>query len=541
MLGQHLHQIGELIDGSKISGVKKGTRTAAQKIREKYVLYTQYQDDKLKEKEEIEERIEADWARMREWRKHAGNEGASLLDELNMYIQKSKMLEEKLKMEGIKLVNEKEKVRNALVVVRRKEQKMIKPCQKIIKLEEQYTDNSFLRAAMTSWVANTFDEVRFQFRAAQEKEKLRIEHHQKMRKARAQARIDVIQRVRDRRLLEACFMRFQEEEIEGRHRRLLYEMRMNYEDRFLVMQAQIAQALGDEEEAKALVEEQARRMEAQRAEVKEMTRLKKLAERELRAAKEDAEHARAECEESLEAKAVAENDRDDALDKMADAQEEAAAANSRAEKSDDERKQAEEMREQAEEDLRRKLKKIDSLQRMLAELGAESDSDCPPDERPPPFFINKDGTKAPRARTRKERMAMAYREAKIARWELRLGLAVMIDKDINTGNAMDRLKSELRLTESEVSEVRWANKILITDVNELVAQRDTARAEAREHKSRETAVQTGESDPLQIFGAAFAPPRVPFAPSTAGVSQYSANRPQKQQFRRESRTLSRFS
>lgn len=31
MLGQHLHQIGDLIDGSKITGQKPGERSAAQK------------------------------------------------------------------------------------------------------------------------------------------------------------------------------------------------------------------------------------------------------------------------------------------------------------------------------------------------------------------------------------------------------------------------------------------------------------------------------------------------------------------------------
>merc|ERR1719331_1853442 len=189
---------------------------------------------------------------MREWRKHAGNEGASLLDQLNSYLQKVKQLEAELEVEGMKLVNEKEKVRDALVVVKRKEQKLVKPGQKIINLEHQYSDNAFLRAAMCSWVQNTFDEVRFQFRAAQEKEKLRIEHHQKMRKARAKARLDVITAEKDKRLLQACFLRFREEEIGGRHARHLYELRANFEDKALVLEAQIAQALGDEEAAKAL-------------------------------------------------------------------------------------------------------------------------------------------------------------------------------------------------------------------------------------------------------------------------------------------------
>merc|ERR1719183_1978663 len=115
----------------------------------------------------------------------------------------------------MKLVESKEKTRDLLVVVKRKELKLVKPCQKIINLEHDYSNNAFLRAAMTSWVSNTFDEVRFQFRAAQEKEKLRIEHHQQMRKARAQGRLDCIKQEREKSFLQACFLRFQEEEIEG--------------------------------------------------------------------------------------------------------------------------------------------------------------------------------------------------------------------------------------------------------------------------------------------------------------------------------------
>merc|ERR1719440_325754 len=177
----------------------------------------------------------------------------------------------------------------------------------------------------------------------------------------------------------------------------------------------------------------------------------------------------------MNAKVLAEQERDAALQAQEEAEIERDQANNRADKAEAARREAEEMRLQAEEDLRRKLKKIDSLQRMLAELGAESDSDCPPDERPPPFFVNDDGTKAPRPRTRKERMAMAYREAEVARWELRLGLAVMIDKDINNGQVMDRLKFELRLTERECDEVRWANKVLIADVNSIQSAMALAR------------------------------------------------------------------
>merc|ERR1719440_1145382 len=158
----------------------------------------------------------------------------------------------------------------------------------------------------------------------------------------------------------------------------------------------------------------------------------------------------------MNAKVLAEQERDAALQAQEEAEIERDQANNRAEKAEALRREAEEARLQAEEDLRRKLKKIDSLQRMLAELGAESDSDAPPDERPPAFFVNEDGSRVPRPRTRKERMGMAYREAESARWELRIGMAAMIDKDVGNARKMQELTEDLRNSENEVAQVRWA-------------------------------------------------------------------------------------
>merc|ERR1711988_141870 len=126
------------------------------------------------------------------------------------------------------------------------------------------------------------------------------------------------------------------------------------------------------------------------------------------------------------------------------------------------------------------------------------------------------GTRVPRPRTRKERMAMAYREAEVARWELRLGLAVMIDKDVNTSQAMDRLKFELRLTEQECDEVRWADKVLIADVNSI----QNALIAARKKPPADMAVQTVPGDG-GVYAPLLAPPDVPLAPSTAGVSLFN--------------------
>mmetsp|Transcript_60040 Transcript_60040/g.110301 ORF Transcript_60040/g.110301 Transcript_60040/m.110301 type:complete len:616 (-) Transcript_60040:146-1993(-) len=527
-LGEHLEQIGALIATSKLQRPAPGERSAGQKIAEKYDLYREYELDVKRRKQEIEDKMEEDFRKMREWRKMAGTEGASLLDELKIYIKMSKRLTEELEVEKHKVMLQKAKTREIMAQVQRKGRKMWPVGEKYIKLEWVWSRDMWMRAILCSWVQCTFYEVRFKFNADKEKEKLRLEHHQKMRKARAQSRLDVIHREQGKRIASACFLRFQEEMIENRHEKLLKKLRQKFDDERLVMRAQLAQALGDEEAAKALVEEQTRRMEAARARQEEAERKRDQALKEKREALAEAKEARSERDDALEAQAKAEARADTAEENERVAKQEAEEATERADEADEARAKAEEEVENMQAEMVKKLKKIDSLQRMLAELGAESDSDAPPDERPPPFFVNDDGTRVPRPRARKERMAMAYREAEVARWEMRLSLAVLIDKEFNFADNMDRMKSELRLTEREVDEVRWANKILITDVNDLVSQRDAARAEAAGRRSRESAVQTADPDPdpFQVFGVPFAPPRVPFAPSTAGVSQYSSDRPQ---------------
>merc|ERR1712060_816528 len=149
-----------------------------------------------------------------------------------------------------------------------------------------------------------FDEVRFRWKDEKEKEKLKIEHHRKMRKSRAQARLDVVEREREKRMMQACFLSMQEETIEGRAHRHIEELRRRFEDKCLILEAQIAQALGDEEKAKALVQEYVRRIEAAKEEAREFERKMKLAQREAREAQADADRARDERDAALKAQAA---------------------------------------------------------------------------------------------------------------------------------------------------------------------------------------------------------------------------------------------
>merc|ERR1719410_66883 len=99
----------------------------------------------------------------------------------------------------------------------------------------------------------------------------------------------------------------QEEAVEIRQQRHLEELRQRHQDAMVVMSAQLAQALGDEEKAKEIVAEQVRRMEEARAQAREAERQRKLAERDARNARQDAEKARFEAKDAREAQVRAEH------------------------------------------------------------------------------------------------------------------------------------------------------------------------------------------------------------------------------------------
>eukprot|EP00435_Cladocopium_sp_Y103_P015639 s1364_g3.t2 len=158
----------------------------------------------------------------------------------------------------------------------------------------------------------------------------------------------------------------------------------------------------------------------------EAERSMKLAQREAREAHQEKDKALRQRDAAEEARRAAEAQRDEAYRAKEAAEASEAYAKEQAEVFQQARLKAEARQRKAEEQVRKKQKKIQSLQRMLAEIGAESDSDAPPDERAPAFFVNEDGTKVPRPRTRKERMGMAYREAESARYELRIGMVLAL-------------------------------------------------------------------------------------------------------------------
>lgn len=510
-LGVHLEQIAGIVAGSKFPSKNlKDTKPTRDKINDKYELYMAYFEEMKKRKQELEEKMRADQERLREWRLQAGTEGASLLEELEAYMNKVRDLNKLLEQERDKVKRGKQKIRELILLCEKKDRKWDALAEGFVALRNKSKDDRTKASCESSWIQCAFDNIKFRFKAEVERERLRLEHLRALRKARAKARMDCITKERRKRMLQACVLAMQEETVEGRMQRQLEEIRRRFEDKELVMQAQLAQALGDEERAKELVAEQARRLEEARAAQKAAEKARKVALREMRAAQADAKAAREERDAALKAKADAEAARDKAEKFAEEARIDRDKAREQARAADQQRLLAEDGLRRAEMQVKKKAKKVESLQRMLAELGAESDSDAPPDERAPPFFSNEDGTKDPRPRTRKERMAMAYREAESARCELRLGMAAMIDKDAAAAVALDQLKEKLRIVDRELLIVRKANEELARDAN---ATGGTFLK------------MSGGGDDIGVHAPLPEPPAIPFASSTAGSSGFDPSRP----------------
>lgn len=530
-LGMHLAQIGDIIANST-AAPEKGEKGTALRVQEKLERYKAYTNEVAMRKKDIEDKMAEDFARLKAWRKEAGTEGQSLVKELEALYDKIRQQDKELAAERERVEEEQEKVRGHIELGQLKDRKWAAISTAYTDLHESFRAERLLRQGHCGWIGNTFDEVRFKFKSEQEKEKLRIEHHQRMRKARAQDRIDVIRRTRTHQFLKMCVLAFQEEAIESRNERHLKEIRTRFEDSKLIMEAQLAQALGDEEKAKELANENARRMEQARAEAKESERLKKLAEKSAREAKQWAEREAQNAKEAREAEAAA-------LARADRAERAEVAALKAKDTAIEHMKKSDKARELAERDLRdaedagRKLKKkILLLQQKLQELGEESDSDAPPDERPPAFFVNEDGRKVPRPRSRKERMGMAYREAESSRWELRIGMAAMLTKDDERMREISRLQTSLNHTCREVQQVRSANVSLAKQIEEaaraLKAKASTTLSLASTAAASGTDAgismleETLESSE-DFFSAREA--ELPLAASSAAVPSFSPKRP----------------
>jgi len=113
-----------------------------------------------------------------------------------------------------------------------------------------------------NWKRFADSETKFKFKEISTAKDLLVERHRKLRKDSCKRVLKVLTETRVRRLAQWCFVGFQEELCERREERLHEELTRRHENFMLIMQAQVAQASGDEEASKAFAAEQTARMEA---------------------------------------------------------------------------------------------------------------------------------------------------------------------------------------------------------------------------------------------------------------------------------------
>lgn len=86
-LGSHLVQIGDIIANS-VMPPQKGERGTAVKIQGALGRYVAYCDEVKRRQDELESKIAEDYQRMTEWRKHAGIEGANMVEMLEKALRR---------------------------------------------------------------------------------------------------------------------------------------------------------------------------------------------------------------------------------------------------------------------------------------------------------------------------------------------------------------------------------------------------------------------------------------------------------------------
>lgn len=523
-LGFHFEQIGGLISASYIPK-RAQDRGVPRRIKDKLGTFRKYQEEVARRQEEVEARLAADFANMTAWRKEAGTEGADLIGEIEAYMEKIRVLRKELKEEKERTAVLRAEIANVTMELEQQKAAWAKLFESFCKVKAKKMAEGFLRAGVSSWLQVAFDDIRFRFRAGMEKERLLVEHHRRSRHNRAQLRLDCTKHERTQRILRATFLALQEEQVENRSERFLEELRVRHSDEKLIYEGQIAQLLGDEEKAKEIVAEQVRRMEECRKKQREAEKQRDEYRVKMRRAIEEKEQALLEKAAAIVEKAAAISAKELAEEGQRLAEEAKVAAEAVAEQRREALHITEKKLLKLHAEMKKKTKKIESLMRLLAEMGAESDSDAPPDERAPPFFTNEDGQRMPRPRTRKERMSMAYREAESARCELRLGMAAMVDKDVSSASALARMKQELLRVQREVAEVREANAQLAEDVEAAEAARRWAAGPDQTQMRDATALLRPASAQASFFAPYPGPPSAPLAASTAMAPPWSPTRP----------------
>lgn len=453
-LGFHLAQMGQIVSaGNSTEAVKK-----IQTEKSRYEKYLANSKDRRKK---LELQLLEEQDNMVAYKRQMGNaKGVSLLDELRVLQKRVKELEHLLGTEKELLEGE----RRVRVKLEAMQEASLERVKNMVKMWLSDNAAKLIPVIVTLWKRYADSEVKFKFKEVATGKDLMVERHRKMRKDCCNRVLNSIRVTRSMRVAAWCWVGFQEELIERRQERLQAELNRRHENALKVMENQVAQASGDEEKSKAAAAEQYRMMEEahQATERAEKQRDEaRAAEVKMEEAKQAAEHrtevALGEKKQALEEKHEAEVFAQEKVEETKVAKEETRVMNVEKTKALEEKKDAQLMQQQAE-------RRNEKLTRSLNELGAESDDDEPEEDKPAPWFLDEQGVKQPRPRTRKERMAMSFNESLVMRQEMKLQLAAIIDKDLRAEDRIDKLIELVRQQDRCLSQLRYANMALQGDL-----------------------------------------------------------------------------
>jgi len=96
-LGFHLSQVGQIISKSQLPP-NKGDRSAAYKLKEKLDMYQGYTDEVQRRRNELEQKMAEDFARLKAWRAQSGTEGKGLVEELEALYGKVRQQDKEIKI-----------------------------------------------------------------------------------------------------------------------------------------------------------------------------------------------------------------------------------------------------------------------------------------------------------------------------------------------------------------------------------------------------------------------------------------------------------
>lgn len=488
-MGLHLAQMSQIVSGSS-------TDEIIQKMQMEHARHEKYIRSFKDQHRRLEIQLQDEQEKMVAWkRQRGGGTGPSLIDELKILQRKVLELEEVMGKDRDMLDAERQ-FRVRLQHLQAKQQDKV---VEMLKMWMSPGGEKLLPVIIALWKRFTDSEIKYRFKHVKVEGELLVERFRKMRKDGCNRVLKALRLGSTKRAVAMCFLGWQEELVENRFESLHEELTRRHENEMFIAQMQVAQATGDEEKAKELMEEQNRRMEEQERRRVEAERLRdeaREAEAYMGEQKRLAEHrtsvALGEKEGALEGKRNAELKAEDCEKETQKARRKTVMINEQMLKALDEKEEA-----LVEKDVYKQKNR--RLTMSLNELGAESDDDLPEEDKAKPWYIDEQGKKVPRPRTRKERMQMSFNETLTCRQEMRLQTLAILDTDLRQKHNIDRLTDLVKVREHSYWELKTSHQALQDDLESQTAScREKTAREAQRVQELEDKMKQKDHDLSEI-------------------------------------------